>query len=85
VQTRRAEALSGFRLHVLVVGYVSEGVITQSGGNFSLPAHKADGQQVQVFAFKEGYTAGPPEWHQAGDHPVTIVFRRDPPPKPKHP
>jgi hypothetical protein len=62
--------------HVGVVGYDSEGVDTKIGGNFSLPAHKADGQQVQIFAFKEGYFAGPPEWHQAGDYPVTIVLRR---------
>lgn len=59
-----------------VVGYDAEGVATKTGGNFSLPAHKADGQQVQIFAFKEGYLAGPPEWHQAGDHPVTLVLRR---------
>jgi hypothetical protein len=62
--------------HVGVVGYEAEGVVTKTGGNFSLPGHKADGQQVQIFAFKEGYLAGPPEWHQAGDHPVTIVLRR---------
>ncbi len=62
--------------HVVVVGYDSEGVITKIGGNFSLPAHKADGQQVQIFAFKEGYAAGPPEWHQAGDHPATIILHR---------
>jgi hypothetical protein len=59
-----------------VVGYDAENVATKTGGNFSLPAHKADGQQVQIFAFKEGYLAGPPEWHQAGDHPVTIMLRR---------
>jgi hypothetical protein len=69
--------------HVVVVGYDSEGVITKPGGNFSLAAHKADGQQVQIFAFKDGYAAGPPEWHQAGDHPVTIVLHRGPP-KYKH-
>lgn len=61
---------------VQVVGYDAEGAITKAGGGFSLPAHKANGQQVQVFAFKEGYAAGPPEWHQAGDHPVTIVLHK---------
>jgi hypothetical protein len=66
--------LEGVR--VGVVGYDSEGVVTKTGGNFSLPAHKANGQQVQIFAFKEGYLADPPEWHQAGDHPVTIALRR---------
>jgi energy-coupling factor transporter transmembrane protein EcfT len=58
-----------------VIGYDSEAGITKAGGGFSLPAHKASGQQVQIFAFKEGYEARPPEWHQAGDHPVTIVLR----------
>ena len=61
---------------VQVVGYDSEATTTKAGGGFSLPAHKANGQQVQIFAFKEGYAANPPEWHQAGDHPVTIVLRR---------
>jgi len=52
--------------------------MTKAGGGFSLPAHKAHGQQVQIFAFKEGYTVSPPEWHQTGDHPVTIVLRKIP-------
>jgi hypothetical protein len=64
-----------------VVGYDAEGMVTKAGGNFSLPAHKANGQQVQIFAFKEGYAAGPPEWHQAGDHPVTIILRQQRPTK----
>lgn len=62
--------------HVGVVGYDSERIVTKAGGNFSLPAHKADGQRVQLFAFKEGYAASPQEWHQAGNHPVTIVLNR---------
>jgi len=61
---------------VQVVGYDAEAAVTKAGGGFSLPAHKANGQQVQIFAFKEGYAASPPEWHQAGDHPVTIVLRK---------
>jgi hypothetical protein len=61
---------------VQVVGYDAEAVTTKVGGGFSLPAHKANGQQVQIFAYKEGYAASPPEWHQAGDHPVTIVLRK---------
>jgi hypothetical protein len=62
--------------HVGVVGYDSEGVTTKLGGNFSLFAHKADGQQVRLFAFKPGYMSGPPEWHMAGDHPVIIVLNQ---------
>lgn len=57
-----------------VVGYDLEAVTTRAAGNFSLPAHKANGQQVQLFAFKKGYDAGPPQWHQAGDFPVTIIM-----------
>ena len=71
--------------HVGVVGYDLEGIVTKTGGNFSLPAHKAEGQQVQLFAFKEGYLAGLPEWHQAGNHPVTIVLRRQSTSKKKSP
>lgn len=62
---------------VQVVGYDAEATVTKAGGGFSLAAHKANGQQVQIFAFKDGYAANSPEWHQAGDHPVTIVLRRD--------
>lgn len=61
---------------VSVVGYDSERVTTAIGGSFSLPAHKANGQQVQIFAFKDGYQANPPEWHQAGSSPVTVILRR---------
>jgi hypothetical protein len=70
--------------HVGVVGYDAEAVTTKPSGGFSVPAHKASGQQVQIFAFKDGYTAGPPEWHQAGDHPVTIVLRNKASSKRKH-
>ena len=62
-------------VRVGVVGYETEAQITQSGGNFSLPAHGASGQPVQLFAFKKGYDAGPPQWHQAGDSPATVVLR----------
>jgi hypothetical protein len=58
-----------------VVGYDAEAVVTTAGGGFSVPAHKANGQQVQLYAFKQGFIADPPEWHQAGDHPITIVLR----------
>lgn len=62
-------------VRVGVVGYESEALVTQRGGNFVLPAHAANGQQVQLFVFKEGYAAAPPEWHEAGDFPVTITLR----------
>lgn len=62
-------------VRVGVVGYEAEAQITQQGGNFVLPAHAANDQQVQLFAFKEGYDAGPPQWHAAGDFPATITLR----------
>lgn len=67
------KAIAGAR--VSVIGYESEAVLTAEGGNFSLPAHAADGQQVQLHAEKGGYQAAN-EWHPAGDHPVTIVLER---------
>ncbi|HEY6349257.1 MAG TPA: hypothetical protein VI636_07590 [Candidatus Angelobacter sp.] len=63
-------------VHVGVVGYDRESLVTNTGGNFSLLAHRAKGQQVQLFAFKKEYVASPPEWHQAGDSPVTIILHR---------
>ncbi|HEY6350604.1 MAG TPA: hypothetical protein VI636_14455 [Candidatus Angelobacter sp.] len=65
-----------------VVGYESEVVITKQGGNFSLPAHKANGQQVQLSAVKEGYFLVP-EWHAAGDFPATVKLHRQHLPKRK--
>jgi hypothetical protein len=64
--------LAGAR--VVVVGYETEAQITQQGGNFSLPAHAAKDQQVHLYVLKEGYDAGPPQWHAAGDFPVTITL-----------
>jgi hypothetical protein len=62
--------------YIGVVGYADEAATTKTGGNFAIPAHKADGQQVQIFAFKKGYMSIAGEWHQAGDYPVTIVLRQ---------
>lgn len=63
-----------------VVGYEDEIHVTQKGGNFSLPAHRANGQQVQLAASKHGYNSTA-EWHQAGDFPTKIVLRRQRPVK----
>jgi len=60
---------------VSVVGYESEAQLTRKGGNFSLPAHKADGQPVQLSASKETYDTVI-EPHLAGDFPVTIRLNR---------
>ena len=67
------EAIVGAR--VSVVGYEAGAVITEAGGNFVLPAHAADGQQVLLHAEKEGYQAIS-QWHPAGDEPATIILDR---------
>jgi hypothetical protein len=60
---------------VSVAGYEKEAVKTTEGGNFTLPAHAADGQQVLLHAEKEGYQAVN-HWHPAGDFPATITLKR---------
>lgn len=67
------QAIAGAR--VSVVGYESEAVVTQAGGNFLLPAHAASGQQVQLHAERAGYAAAT-QWHPAGDEPATLVLDR---------
>jgi len=60
---------------VFVVGYESEAVITQEGGNFELPAHAAAGQMVLLYAGKNGYR--PTKLPQpAGDTPVDLILER---------
>ena len=61
---------------VSVIGYDSEAQVTKASGNFSLPAHATDGQQVQLHAEKTGYHAAN-SWCPAGDSPCTISLRRD--------
>jgi hypothetical protein len=70
---RAGRAISGAR--VTVAGYESEGVVTQAGGNFVLPAHAARDQNVLLHAEAKGY-AGATQYQQAGDRPATIVLDR---------
>jgi tetratricopeptide (TPR) repeat protein len=65
------KAIPGVR--VSVVGYESEAVITQAGGNFDLPAHAANGQSVQLHAEKDRYSAVD-QLHPAGDTPATLIL-----------
>jgi hypothetical protein len=59
-----------------VIGYDSEAQVTKTSGNFSLPAHATDGQQVQLHAEKTGYHAAN-SWCPAGDTPCTILLQRN--------
>ena len=61
---------------VSVIGYDSEAVVTKSSGSFSLPAHAADGQQVQLHAEKAGYRSAN-QWCPAGDSPCSIELPRN--------
>ena len=61
---------------VSVIGYDSEAVVTKSSGSFSVPAHAADGQQVQLHIEKSGYHAAN-QWCPAGDSPCSIELQRD--------
>ena len=61
---------------VSVIGYDSEAQVTKASGNFSLPAHATDGQQVQLHAEKAGYHAAN-SWCPAGDTPCTILLQHD--------
>jgi len=73
VMDQRGRADAGAR--VSAVGYQSEAVVTQVGGDFNLPAHAARGQNVLLHAEADGY-AGVTQWHMAGDQPATIVLDR---------
>ncbi len=59
--------------NVWVPGY-SDRAVTDETGNFSLPAHAADGQMVRLRAQKGSLTAD--ENVPAGDEPVELVLRR---------
>jgi len=60
---------------VSVAGYEKEAVKTTEGGNFTLPAHAADGQQVLLHAEREGHVAAN-QRHPAGNFPATITLKR---------
>jgi hypothetical protein len=66
-------AVAGAR--VFVVGYESEGVITQKGGNFELPAHAMIGQPVHIYAEKAGYRPTK-HLHHAGEMPAELILER---------
>lgn len=71
VEDERQSSIEG--ASVSVVGYDAEAVLTKGSGSFSLPAHAADGQQVQLHAEKAGYQPAT-QWCPAGDSPCSIVL-----------
>ena len=62
-------------VRVSVVGHEGETVTTGAGGQFVLPAHAADGQNVLLYAEKTGYK-GITQNHMAGSFPVTLTLER---------
>jgi Carboxypeptidase regulatory-like domain len=66
-------AVEGVR--VSVVGHEGETVTTGTGGQFVLPAHAANDQQVQLHAEKTGYR-GITQNHPAGSFPATLTLER---------
>jgi hypothetical protein len=59
---------------VSVIGQL-RAIETDSAGQFVLPAHAADGQQVQLRVERVGYEPKT-RWVPAGDHPLTIVLEK---------
>lgn len=66
-------AISGVR--VSVIGFPTEAQMTEASGNFSLPAHAAEGQQVQLHAEKPGYLGTSP-WCAAGDAQCIVLLEK---------
>jgi hypothetical protein len=73
VTDRSGRSIAGAR--VSVAGYENEAILTQTGGNFVLPAHAARDQNVLLHAEAKGYIAAT-QWHPAGDHPAMIILDR---------
>ena len=58
-----------------VSGYEAEAVLTGPSGEFKLPAHSANGEEVELHAEKGGFR--PVNLiHPAGDAPATIILDR---------
>lgn len=73
VQDSAGRAIAGAL--VSVVGYGGEAFPTKDDGSFVLPAHAAEGQQVQLHAEKQNYR--PVNlWCPAGKTPATLVLER---------
>jgi hypothetical protein len=73
VTDERGGAIEGAA--VSVVGYGGEMIRTKADGGFELPAHAADGQQVELYAEKLGFAPGA-AWYPAGAAPAELTLRR---------
>jgi hypothetical protein len=73
VQDEEGHALSGARVNV--AGSEVEAVTTGTGGGFSLAAHAAPGQIVQLHAEKQGFRPID-QAHPAAKGPATLILER---------
>ena len=64
-------------VRVMVMGYGGEATTTGADGSFELPAHAAEGQQVELHVQKEGFEAIT-QWHPAGKYPATLTLTSSP-------
>lgn len=71
VEDERRRSVAGAT--VWIIGY-GDSTLTDSMGNFVLPAHAADGQIVQIRALKQGMVGN--QSAPAGAGPVEIIVRR---------
>jgi hypothetical protein len=69
---QRSQPVSG--VSVGVVGFEAESTSTGVNGTFTLAAHAAEGQQVELYARKDHF-GSTTSWSQAGNFPVTIVLK----------
>lgn len=76
VDDQNGSAIAG--VEISVAGFDSEKKVTDSTGDFELPAHATNGEEVQVHAEKKGYR-GASLSCPAGNTPCVIVLKRGQP------
>jgi hypothetical protein len=73
VEDQRHRAVAGAAVSLL--GPTQEHVTTSASGGFSIPAHAAESQKVELHAEKTGYAASN-VWCAAGKDPCQITLKR---------
>jgi len=73
VTDEKGRAIEG--ASVSVIGHGSERVQTSGDGEFELPAHASDGQQVELHAEKVRFVATG-GWYPAGATPAELILKR---------